>query len=108
MPLPLLRIRWNTRLSAANPVDWHVAERVGVHEQAAVTLVDQQVRRERQVRTQPARVVDGTAGDDESHRSRQLGGATALGAYRCLIMMSVGPSQSRFSNSCMGEKPTAL
>ena len=51
----------------AHPVERLVAQRVGVHEHAAVVLEHEQPGRERQVRAQPAGVVDGAAGNDETH-----------------------------------------
>ena len=51
----------------AHPVERLVAQRVGVHEHAAVVLEHEQPGRERQVRAQPAGVVHRAAGNDETH-----------------------------------------
>ena len=54
----------------AHPVERLVAQGVGVHEHAAVVLEHEQPGRERQVRAEPPGVVDGAAGNDETHASR--------------------------------------
>src|SRR5690606_5050019 len=51
----------------AHPVQRLVAAAVGVHEQAAVALVHEQTRGEGEMGVEPAGVVHGAAGDDETH-----------------------------------------
>ena len=57
------------RAGRAHPVERLVAQRVGVHEHAAVALEHEQAGRERQVRAQASGVVDRAAGNDETHPS---------------------------------------
>ena len=58
-----------TRAGRAHPVEGLVGAAVGVDEEAAVGLQHQQPRGERQVRAQPAGIVDGAVGNDETHRN---------------------------------------
>ena len=55
------------RARRAHPVERLVRAAVGVHEQAAVALVDEQAGGQRQVRVEATGVVHRAAGDDEAH-----------------------------------------
>ena len=59
-------------LSMCESVERFVAERVGVHEHAAVSFEHEETCGEGQVRVEAARVVDGAAGNDETHRASLL------------------------------------
>ena len=74
-----------------HPVEGLVRPAVGVDEQAAVALVNEQARRERQMRGEPTRVVDGAAGYDEAHPTSLTGRTDA--AAQC------GPGDPRRRSS---------